>query len=258
MEKNEFIIKLMEIGNNSVGQLLSLSSFKDVSNESIELYSQKMDSKRREFLSTHNIREMTEDSPTLLKIRYKINVTHSRENISEFNNVVLKSIVIHACSIFDTFINKLLDLLYKRDTRILKSSKKQISYETLFSASSLEEIIQQIIEMEIHSQSYRNIKERVLQIRDTFGLKLNEIEDDPKFFVEEINLNALMEIFAVRNIIVHNGGIINKTFKTIVTDEKYRLNHLITIDEDMVWRAIFLCTVGCLNIATACEKKYDL
>ena len=49
MEKNEFKIQLMEVVNNSVEQLLHLSSFKDASNESFELYSQKMDSKKKRF-----------------------------------------------------------------------------------------------------------------------------------------------------------------------------------------------------------------
>ena len=70
-----------------------------------------------------------------------------------------------------------------------------------------------------------------------------------KFYSVEINLKDVIEIFAIRNIIIHNQGKVNEIFLGSIKNTKYNLNDNVTLEEDLIDRLInsLIITASSIN-----------
>ena len=104
---------------------------------------------------------------------------------------------------FLAFISDLLAVIYRNCPEALKSSES-IKLEVVLSHSSMETLIQELVERRVNQLSYQGVRELAGYIEDRLGLKL---------FANSEEIERAAEIIDARNLIVHNRGVVNRLYQ---------------------------------------------
>ena len=104
---------------------------------------------------------------------------------------------------FLTFISDLLATIYRIRPEALKSSES-IKLEVVLSHSSMETLVQELVERRVNQLSYQGVRELSKYIEDRLGLAL---------FSNSKELERAAGIVDARNLIVHNRGIVNRLYQ---------------------------------------------
>ena len=108
---------------------------------------------------------------------------------------------------FQTYIAEILTEIYtSRPDRLVQSGiKLQLTPDNVFSAGSLEELRGRVIEQHVRGFIYDNFAHFVKTIADPSQLKF-------KLFTTKDEVTIASDFFLVRNLLVHNRGVVNHTF----------------------------------------------
>jgi hypothetical protein len=139
---------------------------------------------------------------------------------------------------FEDFISKEFQIVFTRKPEELKSKRKdkKITYEEIFSASKLEELWDKIIEQEITTTMWG----------------LEGINNGLKYFLcidlsdNNDNWKAIKECFQRRNILVHNNGKVNTTYRQ--KTGKNPIEEYLSVDEHYLSKSIILFETYCNEI----------
>jgi hypothetical protein len=121
---------------------------------------------------------------------------------------------------FDAFLSDAFEAVMVAQPNTLKSKMKQIDYETLLSYSSIEELVRYLVKRELHEVGYKSIRDQAKYYKDRFGVDLA---------ASGIGLEVLVEIQAIRNLFLHNDGIVNELYLKAVPGSKYKRGDAIEI-----------------------------
>jgi len=122
---------------------------------------------------------------------------------SRFNMFIREMSLVYLITEFEQYLGRILKIIFSNKPEIMKSSKKQVSYEELFSFEKLEDVKEKLIEREINSIINQDIDDINNYLRDRFGLDLSKSQDWEKF----------KECFYRRNIVIHNNCYPNEIYR---------------------------------------------
>jgi hypothetical protein len=122
---------------------------------------------------------------------------------SMINEFIREMSLVYIITVFEQYLSDVLKFTLKVKPEIMKSSKKQITYEELFSFKDFDKIKEKIAEREINSIISQDIENVNSNLKKRFNLNLSNNQYWSKF----------KEYFYRRHIIIHNNG---------CPDEKYR------------------------------------
>ena len=117
-------------------------------------------------------------------------------------NVIHDMSVIYLISLFESYLQKILQASFEKKPEILKTCQKNITYEELLENKTIAEAKLRIMEKETEmvNKGIENIKE---YFKRKFNIELSEFVDWKEF----------TERFYRRNIITHNSGFPNKLYR---------------------------------------------
>lgn len=245
---------LDELFLDTVFELTELSSFKTSTEAGYDLMEKKYKERYQALLD--NLSKSGKRT-SLDLIRIKVSVTQDglldlKGKKEQFIDRINKSLIIHACSIFDYFLNQTVLLILSNNPQLLSNEKRTIQYHELVKYSK-EELLESILERFIHDLSYKSISDRIKQMDEMFDLELDftEMQQPDIFFSTKINLIELTEIFSIRNLIIHNQGIVNKVFVENNRNSKYKVGDQISLDS----RIIEKYTLGLSKYASSISRQ---
>lgn len=106
---------------------------------------------------------------------------------------------------------------------------------------------------------YKSISEQFIIINKKFGFKLEFNKAKSTIFDKLVNLETLTEIFSIRNIILHNDGIVNDIFVKNNPASKYKLGDKIILDSEFTHNKIYyllqMITKLCYSILDDNKQK---
>jgi len=139
----------------------------------------------------------------------------------KYPSMLFEMSFIYLVALFDAY---LLDVLYEvliYKPEILKSSKKQLSYELILNLKNTNELITYLVQKELNELGYKSIIEQA----EYYVYKLNiKIADSG------IALDDLAEIRAARNLLIHNKGLVNSIYLETVQTSKYKAGERVVIN----------------------------
>ena len=138
-------------------------------------------------------------------------------------------ILIFGVSLFEYYIKDVVEDIYLRKSDVFKTMSKSVTYEKLLTFSDLNELHKYIIEKECHSLGYMSYEEL-----SNYFLKLFKID----FSKSGIRQEDLVETFATRNVLVHNRGIVNRSFLQKVKKKRYKLGNKIEVTEKIMLKSL--------------------
>jgi hypothetical protein len=225
------------------------------------------------FTELLNFKRITTDAyKSHLKNKLPDNFNSERERISKmkedftdkmkaisYPSIIYKTTLIYAVSSFEVFLNNFLTIIYEEEPRALKSNAKSMTYEEILSHSSLKSLKRKMISNVLHDFFYKSISDQFEIINKKFGFKLDFNKSKSTIFDKSVNLETLTEIFALRNIILHNDGIVNDIFLKNNPNSKFNIGDRVVLDSEFTHNKIYyllqMITKLCYSILDDNKQK---
>ncbi len=189
--------------------------------------------------------------------RYKV-----MENlISEYNSsrVIYQNLcydlIVRTCSLYDSYFSSLLkSILYNKN--IVGLFDKELSLKDIIKFKSQEEIIKYCIDCKMDDLFRNAHQDQIKWLEKTFNLSIKDT------FKE---WNGIILFFEIRNIIIHNDGVINRIFLANTAKSKFankpQLGKKIMVDieslDKMIDRVIEFVTYTSLCLVAKLYNKSD-
>lgn len=216
---------IKELFHNTANNITELISFKRITTEAYQSHAKNK-------LSSN----FTSERKKIENVRSDM---YDHLKAVNYPTVIHKTSLIYAVSAFEVFLNKFLTILYDAEPRAIKNNAKSLTYEEILSYTSFKSLKQKMISNILHDFFYKSIAEQITIMDKKFGFKL--IFDDTKstIFDKHVNLTTLTEIYSIRNIILHNDGIINDIFIKNNPSSTYKLGDVIELESEYTHNKIY-------------------
>ena len=142
--------------------------------------------------------------------------------LRRFRQLIYQTMVCRAVDNYLTYIAELLALIFRTRPETLKSNE-MVRFDELLQHSKMEDFIGALAEKRVEKLSYKGIRDMSSYFQERLGLELFDSEDD---------LKRAVFLIEVRNIIVHNRGIVNRIFKSRVPWFPAELGEYIKLKRD--------------------------
>lgn len=130
------------------------------------------------------------------------------------------------CRVVDsylTYISNMLSLIFRTKPETMKS-QEQVTIEDILEHKTIDDLISYLAESRVNELSYRGMRELSSYLRKRIGFNL---------LAEDRLLEDVVQIIEVRNLIVHNRGIINRIFLSRVPSYAGALGDHVNIDLEL-------------------------
>lgn len=132
--------------------------------------------------------------------------------------------LVYLVTSFEVYLSDILKLAFRARKEMLKTSKKNITYEEAISYPDLDSLLDGIIDKEIMELFSKNIDDIAKILRDRFGSKLNLQEQAEAW-------QRFREYWYRRNIIVHNNGVPNSIYN-LKTKSNHDQNKRLLVEQN--------------------------
>ena len=140
----------------------------------------------------------------------------------------------------------------------MKSDRK-VSYKFILELDDSKSIIENLIEKEIQDFGYNSIRKQFEILEKKYNIQFEEETGNNVWSknLNKINFKLITEIFSTRNIVLHNRGVINKTYLSINPETDFNLNDNRTITEDYLRDSIIFLAFTAFNITRSIKNKFE-
>lgn len=146
------------------------------------------------------------------------------EGISKYESDIYAFTFINLIARTEAFLNNVLETLYLWNKNSLISDKT-VSYKEIINCENIDELVKGIRENAILEFSHSSFKDKLDLLKKKFRLNFPYIEK---------HMPRIIELFTTRNIILHNNGIVNKTYLNINKNSEYELGVKLTINKEYI------------------------
>jgi hypothetical protein len=177
-----------------------------------------------------------------------------KDKVGRYPKIVYTMSLIYSIAHFEAFLNdtikKLLELIPKA-----LISRKQMSYEEILKYNSKKEIIDSIIERELMELTFKNISDQIEYLSLKFKIQFKYVKGEATWGTQELDIEKLRELYSLRNIILHNNGIINNKFLKDNPNSSYGISQKIELTEEEVTDALILLMAIAHKISYRASQK---
>lgn len=129
----------------------------------------------------------------------------SSKYLAPYRQVFFEMFLCRTVDNFLTYLSDLLSLIFETNPDVLTRTQETVPIQTVFQHSSLDDLRSEIVERRIMNLSYRGMKELQTYLAEPTQLNF-------KIFTTKEGLQFASYVIQIRNIIVHNRGVINRAF----------------------------------------------
>jgi len=187
--------------------------------------------------------ELTQEQVDLLK---KI-MRKTTEDYKLLLPFLRNQILIFAVASFEFYIKDVVKFIYLKNIHILKDKARNIVYDKLLTFKNLDEVREYVIEKECYSIGYMRYEELANYFLRKFQIN---------FSGSRIKKRDMVKIFLMRNLLIHNKGLVNRTFLDKVKNTKYKLGDPIEINEKILKKSMNLLLKQVEYIDSCVVKKF--
>lgn len=204
-------------------------------------------------LAMAKLRLEWEDNKTILE-----DLEKEADIISEIPKIVHPMAIVYAIAHFEVFIADLVKLLYNYFPKALSSKDKNLTYDTLLQYESLKDLMDELIEVETNTFSFKSIKQRIIFMEKKFGLKFKyDVQKGIRANWNSVEMEDLVEIHSTRNLIVHNNSIVNKFYLNDNPHTELKVGSKRIVDNDYAIHALFVLVRVSSSFNSVIKKKIN-
>jgi len=146
------------------------------------------------------------------------------------------------------YISDLLALIFTSKPETLRSNET-VTTEELLRHSRIEDVIQALAEKKVNQLSYKGLPELFKHLQDKLGFQLFQNEEEMYYARNAVEL---------RNLIVHNRGIVNNVFLHRVPDYSGVIGDRIRLSDENLISIVALISRSVSDIDVRASSKFGL
>lgn len=135
--------------------------------------------------------------------------------VKRFGRMVLEMLLVRGTDNFLTYLSQLLALIFTERPETLRSSET-VRLEDILQHKTMEDLVKQLAERRVERLSYQGMKDLQKDLKEKLGFEI---------FPSSEALSRAVEIIEIRNLIVHNRGVVNRTFQARTGDSSTNINN---------------------------------
>jgi hypothetical protein len=166
--------------------------------------------------------------------------------LREYKQQLLEIFFARSVDNFEVYLVEILREVLRHRPEILRTRQQTVTLEYVLQFPSIDNLVQDIIENKVNSLSYKGFPE-IEQWYKEKGIPL---------IVETETRQAIIEIIAMRNIIVHNRGRIDEKYIRSIPATSYKLGQICDLKVDDLFKAFNLLDVVVSATDQAITKKF--
>lgn len=183
--------------------------------------------------------------------KYAEHLAHAKQIMEELSShlPLLNQMVF--CRVVDnymTYLSELLALIFQSRPETLRSSEQE-RLDFILQHSTMEDLIAAISEKRVLSLSYRGMSDLASHLSERFGLQI---------FEGSQALENAVRIVEVRNLVVHNRGVVNKVFLQRVPGVRATLGESIEVTMRGAHEDADFLAMSVTRIDSEAAQKYGL
>lgn len=196
----------------------------------------------------------------------------------DFERLRLMLSIVHLVTVFEAYLLDTVREILHACPQALKTGR-QLTYREVFSFDDMESLRSFAIDREVEKLGYKSYQDMAKYFAERFNIDFSRLRFTGKTNLDEedvlalvrgglligdegdggnsppegmrINQGAVVEVFATRNILVHNQGIVNQVYLDAVPDSPLRLGELRPLSDEYFRNALGILVV----LADAIEDK---
>ena len=146
------------------------------------------------------------------------------------------------------YISELLALIFRVRPETPRSNET-IRLDEILRYATMEQLIDELADRKVNDLSYQGMRELLKYLLDRLGFEL---------YAEESARRQSIRIVEVRNLIVHNRGIVNRVFQSRLPDSKEALGQSLDLDVDTVFSDMYFLAASAFDIDAHAANKFGL
>ena len=170
------------------------------------------------------------------------------DSAHEYDRLRSELILCRAVDGFLKYIADLMALVFVSRPETMKSAET-VRLDFILENETMDDLIGALADKRVNDLAYKGMRELSSYLSDRLGLRLFDSPGD---------LERAAEIIEIRNLIVHNRGIINRTFLQKVSKPVGNLGELVTIEEDPMFDDLWILLESASRIDAAAVQKFGL
>lgn len=147
-----------------------------------------------------------------------------KEYLAKFGRFVLEMMLVRGSDNFLTYLSQLLALIFTERPETLKSSET-VKLEEILQHHTMDDLLRWLAARRVERLSYQGMKELQKDLTDKLGFEI---------FTTDEAFGRAVRIIEIRNILVHNRGLVNLTFQTRTGDASTRVGTPIDLSPHQV------------------------
>ena len=185
---------------------------------------------------------------TVAEAQREFDTVKLQESARAYDSLVLELILCRAVDGFLVYVAELMALVYTARPETMKSAET-LRLDLILENETMEELIAVLVDKRINDLAYKGMRELSRYLSDKLGLQL---------FGSQKDLERAADIIEVRNLVVHNRGIINRTFLKKVTNSYGALGEQVRIEEVPLFDDLWFLVASASLIDDAAVEKFGL
>ena len=146
--------------------------------------------------------------------------------------LILQMMICRAVDNYLTYVSELMALVFTSRPETLKT-RDSVRIDVLLEYGTMEELVSGLAEKRVNDLSYRGMRDLSDYLAERLGFPL---------FQDPVQLERAVRVIEVRNLIVHNRAVVNRTFFARLPSYSAKLGQDVELDVDPVFDDIeFLC-----------------
>ncbi|TNE56290.1 MAG: hypothetical protein EP338_00155 [Bacteroidetes bacterium] len=177
------------------------------------------------------------------------------EKIDKYPEIITPMVLVYLTSVFEIYIKGVIKVLLKFNPSPLDSSEKKVPLQTILSCTSLDHLLDVILNDVTHELGYNSISDQIEYLNKKINLnlsfkRLTGLVANRRF----INLSEIQEIFLIRNLILHNGGVVNKQYLSLTNKCGFKEGNKIEMTKEDIDNYFWILSNG----ASAISRQSNL
>lgn len=168
--------------------------------------------------------------------------------LREYRQELLQAFFARFVDNFEVYLVDILREVLRQKPEILRTRQQTVTLEYLLQFPSIDDLVQDVIEGKVNSLSYKGFSE----------LEQWYAEKGIPLVVKTEDRQAIVELIATRNIIVHSRGRIDERYLRTVPASTYKIGELRKLEVDDLFTALSILNTIVSAIDQEIARKFNL
>lgn len=168
--------------------------------------------------------------------------------VKKFARFVTDMILVRGTDNFLTYVAELLALIFTARPETLKSSET-VKLEEILDYSTMSDLIQRLAERRVERLSYQGMRDLQKDLLEKLNFEI---------FVSQELLARAVRIIENRNLVVHNRGIVNRTFQAKTGDRSVALGSALNLSPRLVVNDLLFLGDSVIEMDERASAKFGL